>query len=78
MHYWVDLQSIHGFCCYDKREPHILAIGAHDSIAVNTKCSMPVFFCLWFCAVDLSSFQFVLSFSFPVVIVDLKVLETKY
>jgi len=50
---WVDLQLVHGFRFYDNMVPHILAIGAHDSVAVNTNCqrvhactcSMPGFIC---------------------------------
>jgi len=38
MHYWVDLQSVHGFCRYAKIAPREIAIGAHDNIAANTKC----------------------------------------
>jgi len=38
VHYWAYLQLVHGFCYYDNIAPHILAIGAHDSIAANVKC----------------------------------------
>ena len=38
MHYWVDLQSVHGFCCYDNIALRGFAIGAHDNIAANAKC----------------------------------------
>jgi len=38
MHYWADLQSVHGFCCYDNIVPCLLAVGAHDSIVANAKC----------------------------------------
>ena len=23
VHYWADLQSVHGFCCYDNKEPNV-------------------------------------------------------
>ena len=38
-----DLQSVHGFRCYDNIMPRILAIGAHDSIAANAKCRARLF-----------------------------------
>jgi len=33
--YWADLQSLHGFLCYDNIAPCGYAISAHDSIAAN-------------------------------------------
>jgi len=38
VHYRAELQSMHGFPCYDNIAPRVLAIGAHDSIAANAKC----------------------------------------
>jgi len=35
---WAELQSVYGFRCYDNISPHILAVGAYDSIAANAKC----------------------------------------
>ena len=37
VHYWADLQSVHGLRSYDNIAPRVLAIGAHDSIAANAK-----------------------------------------
>jgi len=36
--YWADLQSVHGFRCCDNIAPHVLAVGAHYSVAANAKC----------------------------------------
>jgi len=33
--YWVDLQPVPLFCCYDNIAPRVLAIGARDSIAAK-------------------------------------------
>ena len=30
VHYWADLQSVHGLRCYNNIAPRVLAIGAHD------------------------------------------------
>jgi len=38
VHYWVDLQLVHGFHRYDNVTLHILAIGAHDSVVATAKC----------------------------------------
>ena len=38
MHYWADLQSLHGFSCNDTITPRGLAIGAHDNAAASAKC----------------------------------------
>ena len=60
-HYWADLQSVHGFRCYDNIAPPVLAIGAHDSIAANAKCQLVLAVCLVTISVtaSVSSFRLV-------------------
>ena len=38
VHYWADLQSMHGFRGYDNIALLVLAIDARDSIVANAKC----------------------------------------
>ena len=38
VHYWADLQSMHGFRGYDNIALRVLAIDARDSIVANAKC----------------------------------------
>jgi len=51
VHCWEDLQSVHGFRCYDNIAPCVLAIGACDSVAVNAKCLHLLY--AWFTSVML-------------------------
>jgi len=38
VHYWADLQLVHGFRRYDSIALRVLAISAHNSVVANAKC----------------------------------------
>ena len=39
VHFWVDLQLVHGFCCYDNTALCGFEIGAYDNIALTQNVS---------------------------------------
>ena len=55
-----DLQSVHGFRCYDNVAPSVLAIDAHDSIVENAKCQRVLVLAL--CLVHVADVLILLAF----------------